>query len=47
MTLTVTKHQENNQNKATSSLLFVKMIAKLEKTPNNADTKPRKQWDTK
>ena len=34
-TLTVTRYQKNNQNKAISSLLFVKMIAKLEKISNN------------
>ena len=34
-TLTVTRHQEDNLSKATSSLFLVKIIAKLETTQSN------------
>ena len=33
---TVTRHPKVNKSQAINSLLFVKMIAKLEKTPSNA-----------
>ena len=35
-TITITRHQEDNQSKATSSLFPIKMIAKLEMTQSNA-----------
>ena len=35
-TLTVKRHQDDNQSKATSFLFLVKIIAKIERTPSNA-----------
>ena len=35
-TISVTRHQENKQSKATSSLFSMKTIAKLERTLSNA-----------
>ena len=51
-TLTVTQHQGDSYSKATSSLILVKMIAKLETTQSNAyknkdqTQSPHKQWET-
>ena len=48
ITITITRHQEDKQSKTTSSIFFIKMIAKLERTQSiiqqNMEPTPSPQW---